>query len=101
MDPDASPGLRYTRCTALCRPQARAEHQLDQAPDARVARARRADSGCRPRARAHGPDSPSAQVHIYSVLYCTPLRVEYQYEYLLLFKIVPLHVTVGIPRLDL
>ena len=41
MDPDASPGLRCTRCAALCRPQARAEHQLDQALDARVASARR------------------------------------------------------------
>ena len=40
MDPDPSPRVRCTRCAALCRLQARAEHQLDQAPDARVARAR-------------------------------------------------------------
>ena len=43
MDPDPSPRLRCTRCATLCKPQARAEHQLDQAPDARVARARAAD----------------------------------------------------------
>ena len=43
MDPDASPGLRCVRCAALYRAQSRAEHQLDQAPDARVARARAAD----------------------------------------------------------
>ena len=36
MDPGPSPRLRCTRCVALCRIQARAEHQLDQALDACV-----------------------------------------------------------------
>ena len=62
MDPDPSPRLRRMRCAALCRPQARAEHQLDQAPDARVARARATDVRVPPAARARVAriNSPSA-----------------------------------------